>query len=238
MPRKRRQAPAAANPRRRRRHVATTAITHRRRNPSRAARALSYGGSTIAGINIGGALKSSLPLLVGALAAKFAAKKFTADDGSEGANWTWKNYGFSLLGGFVAAVATSAIFKSRAGAAQRVMEGAFLITGYKIFVNEIAAQNSTLQAWFSADEQPSMIGQDAGQVPVQAGAIVHGQDGQPYVMGQDGMWRPISEAHRLPAGQYYGDAVVPVRADMGDAVVPVRADMGDDLASRFKAAYR
>jgi hypothetical protein len=240
--RKRRRNEPNPNPRRRRRrYAATTAITHtrRRRNPT-GAQVAAYGRGTLAGINVGGALKSSLPLLVGALAAKFAAKKFTADDGSEGANWTWKNYGFSLLGGFVAAVATSAIFKSRLGAAQKVMEGAFLITGYKIFVNEIASQNATLNAWFSADEPPLMLGQDqapVGQLPVQPGAIVQGDDGQPYVMGQDGMWRPVSEDHRLPAG-YYGDSVVPVRADMGDGTVPVRADMGEDLAAKFKRAYQ
>jgi hypothetical protein len=222
------------NPRRRRRRRAKNPTAITRRAVGR------YAAGTLGGINIGGAFKNTLPLVVGALAAKFSAKKFTKDDGSEGANWTWKNYGFGLLGGFIAAAITQMIFKARAGASQKVMEGAFLLTAYKIFVNEIASQGDTLSAWFSEDETPLLpVGQDSqAQVPVVAGTIAQAADGQNYVMGQDGMWRPISEEHRLPVA--YGDNVVPVRPEMGgfgDNVVPVRPEMGEDLAAQYRAAY-
>ena len=261
---------ANENPkRRRRRHHAApakTIIRYRTRgkhNPSRARRygrkAREYAGKAIAGVNVGGALRSTLPLLIGALAAKFAAKKFTSDAASEGDNWTWKNYGLALVGGFVAAVATSAIFKSHKGTAQKVLEGALLLTAYKVFVNEIAAQNDSLKTWFGGGEgaYPDMSGYDfeglgAGETDYGAAApgdLWQGADGESYVMGEDYQWRPVGGMNRQPqVAGLLGDALVNVKPAMGgygDALVNVKPAMGGfggfgdgaEVAKQFERAY-
>lgn len=222
----------------RKRGKTKTIIKYRTRNPakkSRGGRAATYGKRTLAGINIGAAFKATFPLLLGALAAKFAAKKFT-EGGADDQNWTWKNYGFGLLGGFIAAVASSAIFKSRGNTAQRVMEGAFLLIGYKIFINEIAAEHDTLESWFGEDED--YYPQDT-QAGANEGDVYQARDGENYVMGSDGYWRPVSEAHRTPlvGDGGMGQEVMPVDPTMGSEVFPVDPTMGDPVLDEFNKAY-
>jgi len=226
------------NPRRRRRRrkaaPVKTIIRYRaKKNPSRRRRyaraAYAYTKGAIGGVHIGGALRSTLPLLIGALSAKFAAKKFTDDKGAEGDNWTWKNYGLALVGGFVAAVAASAIFKGRKDTAQKVMEGAFLLTAYKIFVNEIASSNDTLKTWFSDDDAayPDMSGyMGAGdEQTAEPGDLWQG-DGQTWVMGEDYQWRPVDGMNRVPLVAGLGDSLVPSEPRMGDSLEPVSPRMG------------
>ena len=197
-----------------------------RRNPSRARRAIrrgaraagSYGKSLVLGVNMSQALRSTIPLLLGALACKFTAKKFT-DGGAEGDNWTWKNYAFGVLGTLVAAFATQALFKAKQGTATKVMEGGLLLVAYKIFTNEIAAKNDTLSEWFSGDESlPEMDGYYAGYgeelspEDFTPGDIWQGDDTD-YVMGEDGYWRPLDESHRAVGA--LGAFVEPATPGMG-----------------------
>lgn len=212
-----------------------------------------YARQTFLGINIFDAFKSTFPLLLGALSAKFAAKKFAPEDspGSEGDNWTWKNYGLALIGGFVAAWIGSAIFRGRRSIAQKIMEGAFLLTAYKIFTNEIAPANEYLESWFGEDEDylPEM-GQDIyptdimegtnNELEARPGDIWQAQGGEQYVMGSDGAWRPIGEGHRIPQfTDGVGDDVQPVDPTMGDDVQPVDPTMGGmgQVVSAFKRKY-
>ncbi len=185
-------------------------------------------GQNIMGINVGGAFLNSIPITGGMLAAKLAAKQF-ADGGAEGDNWTWQNYGMGLLGGFVAAAATQAVFRAPKATGQKVMEGAISLMMYKGFVNEIAPMNDQLDAWFSGDEDedvldPGYLGQDEGWAEV--GDVWQGEDVD-YIQGADAHWRPIDESHRLPATTM-GDALVPVDPAMGfgDELVPVDPTMG------------
>jgi len=156
----------------------------------------------LGGINVGGALKDMLPLMCGALLAKFTAKKF-AEGGAEGDNWTWKNYGWGLLGTTVAAVGTAALFR-RSRIAQKVFEGGLLLLAYKIFTNELAPKSQYLDSWFGADEDiyPDMNGfggPEAEKWDLNEGDIYQG-DETDYVYGADQAWRPVDEMHREVSG--------------------------------------
>lgn len=203
-----------------------------RKNPKVAA----YAGRTLAGINIFGAVKSGVPLLFGALCAKFAAKKF-AEGGSESDNWTYKNYLLALAGGFVAAFGTSAILKKRA-AAQKVFEGALLLVGYKIFTGEIAPKNASLESWFGqTDFDPY------GSLGAVNGIGDIWQSGSSnYVRGVDGYWRPADESHRLPASRstqslpaFVGDVLVDPSARYGDVLVDPSSRYGETPSAHHMA---
>lgn len=196
-----------------------TIIRYRtKKNPTRKKRVTRAVGKSIGGINIQEAAKGTIPMLIGALAAKFAAKRF-ADGGAETDNWTWKNYGFGLLGGFLAAFGTASIFGSKKATAQKMMSGAFLLTAYKVFTNEIAPQNSTLDAWFSGDDALP-----EGYEADEESAMMYGDDGQAFVQGADGNYLPADDSHR----DIYGDGAVPVDPQMGfgDGAVDVDPQMG------------
>lgn len=175
-----------------------------------------------AGVNLMGAAKSTVPLLFGALVAKFAAKKF-AEGGSETENWNWKNYAFAGVGTFAAAYFVSAVLKKRAPA-QKVLEGGLLILAYKLFTNEIAPMNSYTESWFAGaeDEFNPYNGLDAGEP-----GDLWASDSGDYVKGIDGYWRPASESHRIPQGnRSMGDVMVPPDARYGDVMVPPSARYG------------
>lgn len=168
-------------------------IKKRRKNPSRAKTVYRYSRSTLGGINMMGAAKSTVPLLFGALVAKFAAKKFAAG-GAEGDNWSWKNYLLAAAGGLAAAFGTNALLR-KPKASQKVFEGALLLIAYKLFTNDIAPLNTYTDDWFSgADDFDPYSGADLGE----PGDLWTGDD-EDYVKGIDGYWRPTSESHRLPA---------------------------------------
>lgn len=223
----------AAPPRRRR-------TRRRRHNPGRArryaSRAYSAGRGILGGIHFMGAVKAAVPMLLGAIAAKFAAKKFAAS-GGELDNWSWKNYLLALAGGGVAAIATSAIIRGRGNIAQKVFEGAMLIVGYKIFTTELAPQNATLNAWFGS----------YGQLPY--GAPEYGQiyqgDQTDYITGADQFYRPVDESHRLPEMAGFGEEVVsptPGMGGYGEEVVSPTPGMGSygdarEIAAQYEKAF-
>jgi hypothetical protein len=184
----------------------------------------------LAGINVRSAAKSTIPLLFGAISAKFVAKRF-ADGGAETDNWTWKNYLLGLAGGFGAALITSSILKTRVSA-QKVMEGAFLLIGYKFFTNELAPKNATLEAWFGQDDDfdPYAGNDDYGDY----GDIWRGGE-QDFVRGLDGNWRPTDESHRLPEKAGYGDIMVDPDPRFGDIYVDPDSRYGFGAANTARA---
>mgnify|MGYP000739870988 CR=1 FL=1 len=202
----------------------------RRRNPNGGG-----GGRNILGVNMFGAVKSGVPLLFGALCAKFAAKKF-ASGGGEMDNWTWKNYLLGLTGGLIAAFGTGAILRKRA-AAQKVFEGALLLVGYKLFTNDIATQNQTLESWFGADDDFDPYGDLSDGM-----GDIWQSGSSNYVRGVDGYWRPSDERHRLPGGfspmkgmpqkQQFGDVLVDPDSRYGDVMVTPDARYGETPSAR------
>ena len=196
----------------------------RRRNPSNVKVITRYARNTVGGVNMMGAVKSTVPLLFGALVAKFAAKKF-AEGGAESDNWSYKNYLLALAGGFVVAFGTSALLKKRA-AAQKVFEGALLLIGYKIFTGEIAPKNPGLESWFgAADDFDPYQGTSVGDT----GDIWQGGN-EDYIKGYDGQWRPVSEAHRQPAYDM-GDVLVTPDSRYGDVLITPDPRYGNTPAS-------
>lgn len=191
------------------------AIKKRKNPPAKKRSYRRYARQTLGGVNMMGAVRSTVPLLFGALVAKFAAKKF-AEGGAESDNWTWKNYLLALAGGFTAAFLTSATLKKRA-AAQKVFEGSLLLIAYKLFTNEIAPQNPSLESWFGATDEfdpYSGMGYDTGD----EGDLWAG-DNEDHIKGIDGYWRPVSESHRLPAANRMGDVMVAPDPRYGDVMV-------------------
>lgn len=215
-----------------------------KRNPTRARRAgaivrrvvrtsrkrsAAYIGKTIGGINLTGAMKAALPMLLGALAFKFAGKKWGGEGGAETDNWSARHYLFGAIGGFVAAFATSALFKGSRATAQRVAEGAMLMAAYKIFTLEIAPRQESLNAWFGQDDDASLPELPAGGYKgLGAGDLLQTPQGT-YVLGADGEWRPTNDANRM-----LGEGVRPVDPTMGrfgDVVRPVDPSMGGNLGA-------
>ena len=154
------------------------------------------GGGTRRGLlgpTVWGAAKSTVPLLFGALTAKFFAKKF-AEGGAEADNWNWKNYALAGAATVGASVVAGAVFRKKA-IAQKVLEGGLLLLAYKLFTNEIAPMNQYTESWFAGEEDEfnPYSGTDEGE----PGDIWQG-DNESFVKGIDGYWRPASEAHREP----------------------------------------
>ena len=189
-----------------------------RRNPSRGR---TYARATLGGVQFQNALKTAIPLVFGAITAKFSAKRF-ADGGGEFEDWTWKNYLIGLVGALVAAIAASALLKTRGNIAQHIFTGGLVLIIYKLWTLEIAPKNPTLSAWFSGDED-MLPGNEYGQ-------LWQGDEAD-YMTGADGFYRPVDETHRLPETAGYGDVVVPATPTLGDVVVPATPTLGETMAS-------
>ena len=200
------------------------AITKRRkRNPSPgklARRAGRRARMTLGGMKIGTALANTIPHVGGMMAAQWGAKKFSEGGGANDPNWEFKNY---LTGGAAAFAAGFLAENLRRGYGQKVLEGGLALLGYKVLVNEVAPQNEWMMEQFGEDEF-MMMGQDDDEFEAVFGQddefeavfgeddefeAVFGEDdeytegdayladdGETYVMGQDGRWYPVSESHR------------------------------------------
>lgn len=199
----------------------------RRRNPSRSRSGIAQ---TIAGVNLGGAVKNALPMLLGALAGKAAAKKFAAG-GAESDNWTWANYLWALGGGLIAALGTSAIFKGKRAVSQRIFEGALLLTAYKFFTNDVAPRNSTLESWFGQDDDEArLIESAAAAIDPYAGLfgdITEAAEGDFQMLGQ----------HYVPSSTM-GGVVQPAGPRLGGVVQQAGPRLGADPTTiNFDQAY-
>lgn len=222
------------------------------RNPSTAKKAAKasgrYARRTIAGVNMGGAVRSVIPLFLGFCSAQFVAKKF-GDVGGATENWSWKEYLLGPLGGFLVAAATSAVFKAKGPTAQKVFEGALAYTMWQFWRNEVIVTNDTLEEWFGEDDydlplydgigadeddwiHPDYqgVGEDDEAEP---GDLWDEGDGNYQVLGADYKWRPIDDMQRV-AGM--GDSVTPFNPTMGDSVTPFNPTMGD-IVDKYDKAY-
>jgi hypothetical protein len=180
----------------------------RRRNPSirGAARAVARRGrSTLGGMNIGAALRST-PLRVGGMmAAKWAAKKFPGvTGGGDKDDWAFSNYLAGGVGGFVAGFIAENL---KRGSGQKILEGAIDLLAYKILENEVIPKNAFLSEQFGADDEIMLLGEDdepivmLGEDDAEEGDLLLGDDGELYMMGADGYTRPVDESHRILAAE-------------------------------------
>lgn len=196
----------------------------RRRNPSRAR---AYAKQTIMGINIPGAVRNLLPLLLGALAGKALSRRFS-DTGGEMQNWSWSNYLLTLGGGLAASLATTTIFKGSKATAQKVFEGALLLTAYKFLTLEVAPRNHTLDAWFGEDNEEARLIESAAQAIDPYSGLYGEINEQP-----EGDFQMLGRSY-VPA---LGQILDPATQRMGQYMEPATPGMGN-VTDEFEAAYR
>ena len=208
---------------------------------------------TLGGMKIGTALVNTIPHVGGMMAAQWGAKKFSEGGGAIDPNWEFKNY---LTGGAAAFAAGFLAENLKRGYGQKVLEGGLALLGYKVLVNEVAPQSEWMMEQFGEDEfvmmgqaeedeYEAIFGQDDEYDP---GDAYLADDGETYILGEDGRWYPVSESHRQlaqddveellgdglePPGRLGGELEKPGR--LGDmAVYPVpTARQGDP----FMVAY-
>lgn len=209
------------NPARRRASGGATMAKRRRRrraaprlNPTtRRRRAARRASGAFRGLNFKSAMKN-IPLnTLGMFAAKWAAKRFpgTANAATEGNPGSW-NYGSYLKGAAGAAVAGWLANMMRAGTGQRVLEGGMSLMLYKLAQNELIQGSG---GWWE-----SQLGADESGGSYMPGDVEMNSAGQPYILGEDYEWRPLSGAddYRMTEGGMYGELVAP--GPLGDALVP------------------
>lgn len=194
-----------------------------RRNPTRARRArravARRASSSFAGLNFKQALKG-IPLnTLGMFAAKWAAKRFgEAASETDPASWNYASY---LKGAAGAAVAGFLANMVKRGSGQKVLEGGMSLMLYKLVQNELIAGNSF---W------SGQLGAAGERVP---GTVEENSAGEPYILGEDYQWYPLSGADddRIDSYELYGDALVqPGPLGFGEALVqPGPLGMGEDL---------
>lgn len=204
------------------RYRTRSAPKKRRRNPS----ARRYAKQTLLGVNIPGAVKDALPMLLGALAGKAAAKKF-ALGGAEADNWTWANYLWCLGGSLIAAFGTQAIFKGKRGTAQKVFTGGMVLAAYKFFTNDIAPRNATLESWFGQDAQEARLIESAARSIDPYSGMFGDVTEQP-----EGDFQMLGRGYDPTMGQY----IEPATARMGQYVEPATPGMGG-VTDMFEKAY-
>lgn len=193
-----------------------------RRNPTRARRArravARRASSSFAGLNFKQALKG-IPLnTLGMFAAKWAAKRFgEAASETDPASWNYASY---LKGAAGAAVAGFLANMVKRGSGQKVLEGGMSLMLYKLVQNELIAGNSFWSGQLGANDR----------VP---GTVEENSAGEPYILGEDYQWYPLSGADddRIDSYELYGDALVqPGPLGFGEALVqPGPLGMGEDL---------
>lgn len=229
MPKKKRKKRRAAPKTRTRTRTKTVvryrtrrASKKRRRNPSGRA----YAKQTLLGVNIPGAVKDALPMLLGALAGKAAAKKF-ALGGGEGDNWSWANYLWCLGGSLIAAFGTQAIFKGKRGTAQKVFTGGMVLAAYKFFTNDIAPRNATLESWFGQDAEEARLIESASRAIDPYSGMFGDVTEQP-----EGDFQMLGRGYDPSMGQY----IEPATPQMGQYIEPATARMGG-VTDMFEKAY-
>jgi hypothetical protein len=228
-PRKRRKTTSAA-PKRRRASTKRTTRRRRRRNPQSPKRAAL---NLLSAKSLFGMAADASKQFGGHLACQFAAKKF-ADGGGANENWGWKNYLFGLLGTSVAAYGAEMI---KRGSGRDFMTGGLSYLMLKAFVGEAGPRFPWVETYFGdptaygygtglqGDDFPGQyLGTDGNYYT--PGDSYYGEDGEVYLLGQDGMWRPTSDDYRNPELLGLGDGMVD-RGSLGDSVFPV-GPLGED----------
>lgn len=208
------------------RKKATTKSKKRRKNPKARAVARRVGRRarlTLGGMKIGTALVNTIPHVGGMMAAQWGAKKFSEGGGANDPNWEFRNY---LTGGAAAFAAGFLAENLKRGYGQKVLEGGLGLLGYKLLVNEVAPQSEWMMEQFGEDEfvmmgqedeYEAIFGQDDEYGP---GDAYLADDGETYILGEDGKWYPVSEQHRQLAQD---DPYI-----LGDGLAPP-GRLGDEL---------
>lgn len=179
-----------------------------RRNPRRSTykRAASRARKTFGGLDIAGALKDQLPIQLGMFGTKFFAKLFgpeatEVDPGS----WNWSSYAKGAAGAVAAAFLAQNI---KAGYGKKVLQGGFSLIMYKMIQNEFVAGNEFAESHFGveqSDDDMYIPDEYADLNGYEPGDVEDDEDGNSYLLGDDGEWHTLPES----GGAMMGD---PLRA--------------------------
>lgn len=154
----------------------------RRRNPSRRKRIVRRASKAIAGINLMGALKDSLPMAGGMIGSKFFAKLFNdGADELDPSSWTARNYLQMAGGSFATAVLMNTL---KRGTGQKACAGGFALLMYELAQNEFIQSNDIAKRWLGQDEYT-----DEG--------FMLGEDDEPFIYGDDGQAIPLDDSYRM-----------------------------------------
>lgn len=210
-----------------RRRRKTTTRRAPRRNPSRrrrtARRVARSAGGAFAGLNLKTALKG-IPLnTLGMMAAKWAAKRFgQAATETDPASWNYASYLKGAAGAMVAGFLANMV---KRGSGQKVLEGGMSLMLYKLVQNELIAGSTFWSGQLGAqDRYPGVIEENSA--------------GEPFILGEDYVWRPLEGAddyRMLPDSGMYGSALVEP-GPLGEALVapgPLGADIDETYRANF-----
>jgi len=196
----------------------------------------------LGGINVSNVVKDIVPLWVGAMVCKFAAKRFVEGGEDQTRDWSWKNYALGVVGVVLASLLSAAVFKGKGRIAQNILAGGLLLILYKLFLNEIVPKSEWLTSWFAQDDDEAypVFGQEE---EIEEGDLYQDQDSV-VAYGQDYRYRPLSEMHRQSpmiapqaAQAQMGVLIEPRDPSFGVDFEPRDPTFGQTLEQRYKAAY-
>jgi len=154
-----------------------------RRNPTRRAAAARRAGSALKNVlNMKNVIEAAQGT-GGMLATQFFAKKFAAGGGANDSDWTWKNYTWGAVGAVASGLGASLISNN---AGKEFFKGGLSLLMYKLVVNEWAEKSDFISEYFGAGETVFMGSDGNAYSP---GDTYLGDDGEVYLMGQDGTWK-------------------------------------------------
>lgn len=204
----------------------------------------------IAALDIASALRGSVALMAGMVAAKAAVNKITAG-GSETERWSWPNIATAALTGFLAAFLLGAVFNLPQRVTSLIFMGGLALSLYKLFTTKVAPKWGWTEQWFGADEDinPALLGgygYGAGEGEIDIFEPITGADdeydvvdGYGYGAGEE----DLDDTDRmLEQMGYAGNELVsydPAMGNYGGEIVPFRPEMGygaDDSLSPYPPA--
>jgi hypothetical protein len=185
----------------------------------------------LAALDVGKALRGSVALMFGMVAAKAAVNKITAG-GSETELWSWPNIATAALTGFLAAFLLGAVFNLSRSTTSLIFMGGLALSMYKLFTTKVAPKWVWTHTWFGADDEinPALLG--AGS-EIDIFQPITGA-GEYDVDVYDGYGDESEEM--LDEMGYAGNELVPYNPAMGSDVVPVYPEMGADDLSPYPSS--
>jgi len=222
----------------------------RYRKPPKRRRKASYRPSAkrgIAGIDLQDAVKGSLALSFGMIAAKAAVNKVTAG-GSETERWSWPNIATAAISGFLVSFAAGSLLNLKQSTTRMIFMGGLTLAMYKAFTTKLAPQWGWTESWFGADDDihPDFLGTDQAIHPEFMGDIYDPVVGTEPTEAEtnemlEGMGGGFA-GELVPYDPAMGEDLVPYDPAMGESLVPVVPEMGSSdraktLNRKSKAAY-
>ena len=192
--------------------------------PSRARRVYSRARAAISTSGIGGTIKTTAQLLLGALIVKLAQKKIGSGKPESASSWDMKDYAISAVAAFAAGYVAKSMFRSPQ-VGERITQGGLLMLGLQA-VKEITERSDTLKEYLGAEDEPYTLGANENEgswAGYGLGDLFDDGAGNAYVLGADMQWHSLTNASntafkQLPAAVAYNASATPAVNGFGDIV--------------------